>query len=157
MFQSNEPRSARKPIPRKRVAGRDKPPSSDTFPATPKKKSAATRKPLAPQFQNGDSDSEGHTYPESVQSSKVSNSLGSPCDSKKKKAPRLTKKAILAAEQGRREAYAQELFNELNESVFNGGIPPETTLKWSNRLLTTAGRARWHKYVWINLDIHHLT
>ncbi|KAI0762076.1 SprT-like family-domain-containing protein [Irpex lacteus] len=61
------------------------------------------------------------------------------------KKPRMTKKFKQAIEQTRREKYAQDLFEELNRAVFKGGLPKETQLKWSNRLLTTAGRARWKK------------
>ena len=65
---------------------------------------------------------------------------------KKGKAPRVTKKALREAEQARREKYAEELFEELNTAVFNDGLPKETKLNWSNRLLTTAGRAKWRRY-----------
>ncbi|KAI0078484.1 hypothetical protein K474DRAFT_1593860 [Panus rudis PR-1116 ss-1] len=58
---------------------------------------------------------------------------------------RMTKKAMAAAEQARREAYAQQLFHELNESVFDSGLPKETRLIWSTRLLSTAGKAKWHR------------
>ncbi|KAN0113517.1 SprT-like family domain containing protein [Russula decolorans] len=61
------------------------------------------------------------------------------------KTPRISKKALALAEQAERAAYAQSLFDELNRGVFAGGLPVETTLIWSNRLLTTAGRARWHR------------
>ncbi|KAI0344061.1 hypothetical protein BDW22DRAFT_1355345 [Trametopsis cervina] len=61
------------------------------------------------------------------------------------KTPRMTKKAKQAMEQTRRERYAQELFEEINDTVFKCGLPRETVLKWSNRLLTTAGRARWKR------------
>ena len=63
------------------------------------------------------------------------------------KAPRTSKKALALAEQAERAEYAQSLFEELNRGVFAGGLPVETTLIWSNRLLTTAGRARWHRCV----------
>ncbi|EKM60707.1 uncharacterized protein PHACADRAFT_203857 [Phanerochaete carnosa HHB-10118-sp] len=64
---------------------------------------------------------------------------------KKGKASRVTKKAQREAERTRREAYAEELFKELNASVFNGGLPETTALTWSVRLLTTAGRAKWRR------------
>jgi hypothetical protein len=54
------------------------------------------------------------------------------------------KKAAAEAEQARREAYALELFNDLNSSVFRGELP-HTPLVWSKRLLTTAGRASWNR------------
>ncbi|KAH9001847.1 SprT-like family-domain-containing protein [Lactarius hatsudake] len=61
------------------------------------------------------------------------------------KTPRTSKKALALAEQAERAAYAQSLFDDLNLSVFDGGLPATTTLVWSNRLLTTAGRARWRR------------
>ena len=63
------------------------------------------------------------------------------------KTPRMTKKALLQLELKRRRAYAQTFFDELNESVFDGGIPANTELQWNKRLLTTAGRAHWHRFV----------
>lgn len=63
------------------------------------------------------------------------------------KTPRTSKKALAIAEQAERAAYAESLFDELNRGVFAGGLPVETSLVWSNRLLTTAGRARWHRWV----------
>ena len=62
------------------------------------------------------------------------------------KKPRMTKKVKQAIEQARREKYALDLFEELNKVVFKDGLPKETALKWSNRLLTTAGRAKWKRY-----------
>ena len=56
-----------------------------------------------------------------------------------------SKKAIKAAEQARRETYAQKLFHELNTTVFRGGLPESTALTWNTRLLTTAGRASFKK------------
>lgn len=69
-------------------------------------------------------------------------SAGSPA-----KATRVTKKAQAAAEQARREQYAEGLFTELNQVVFKEGLPKETKLVWNKRLLTTAGRAKWHRWV----------
>ncbi|KAI0367519.1 hypothetical protein BV20DRAFT_1024402 [Pilatotrama ljubarskyi] len=63
----------------------------------------------------------------------------------KAKAPRMTKKMLMQAELERRRAYASDFFKELNETVFGGGIPENTELVWSKRLLTTAGRAHWRK------------
>ncbi|KAG6918674.1 hypothetical protein DXG01_012491 [Tephrocybe rancida] len=59
--------------------------------------------------------------------------------------PRISKKAQAAAEQERRELYARKLFDELNHTVFGDKLPKETKLNWSKRLLTTAGRAKWHR------------
>ncbi|KAA1477611.1 hypothetical protein DENSPDRAFT_616267 [Dentipellis sp. KUC8613] len=68
-----------------------------------------------------------------------------PASSTPAKTPRTSKKAAALAAQTQREVYAQELFDELNKTVFGEGIPAGTKLVWSNRLLTTAGRARWHR------------
>ncbi|PIL30889.1 hypothetical protein GSI_07058 [Ganoderma sinense ZZ0214-1] len=61
------------------------------------------------------------------------------------KTPRMTKKALHERELERRRAYAQAFFEELNRSIFVGGIPAGTELQWNKRLLTTAGRAHWHR------------
>ncbi|KAI0297874.1 SprT-like family-domain-containing protein [Multifurca ochricompacta] len=62
------------------------------------------------------------------------------------KTPRKTSgKAFALAEQAERATYAQSLFDELNRTIFAGHLPVETSLVWSKRLLTTAGRARWHR------------
>ncbi|KAF5355958.1 hypothetical protein D9756_003990 [Leucocoprinus leucothites] len=58
---------------------------------------------------------------------------------------RVSKKALEEAERARRENYAQELFNELNRSVFKNGLPEKTKLNWNKRLLTTAGKAKYHR------------
>jgi hypothetical protein len=50
-----------------------------------------------------------------------------------------------AKEQARRQKYATDLFAKLNKDVFGDRLPKNTTLEWSKRLLTTAGRARWHR------------
>jgi hypothetical protein len=70
-----------------------------------------------------------------------------PSTSSPQKALRNTKKAQAVAEQARREQYAAELFEELNRMVFNDGLPKGTKMNWNKRLLTTAGRAKWHRFV----------
>ena len=70
-----------------------------------------------------------------------------PAPARLPRTPRTSKKALALAAQADLEAYAQELFDELNEDVFKGGLPASTKLVWSKRLLTTAGRAKWHRYV----------
>lgn len=63
------------------------------------------------------------------------------------KTPRLnTKKAREEAEILRRQEYAQKLFDDLNKSVFKDGLPASTKLVWNKRLLTTAGKAKYHRY-----------
>ncbi|EKM83652.1 hypothetical protein AGABI1DRAFT_123986 [Agaricus bisporus var. burnettii JB137-S8] len=58
---------------------------------------------------------------------------------------RVSKKALEKAEQIRRQEYAQELFEELNTSVFKNKLPHDTKLNWNKRLLTTAGRAKYRR------------
>ncbi|KAG2077059.1 hypothetical protein BDR04DRAFT_1089362 [Suillus decipiens] len=50
-----------------------------------------------------------------------------------------------ADEQAHREKYAAQLFEEYNSTIFDNGLPRKTKLNWNKRLLTTAGRAKWHK------------
>ncbi|KAI0963030.1 hypothetical protein AcW1_000231 [Taiwanofungus camphoratus] len=127
----DEPRSARKPIRSMRS-----PASTVPGPSIPRRGAALPARISGP-------DSESDT-PLKTQ---VAYRLPGPSATPRKavRAPRMTKSALAAAEQARREAYARNLFNELNGSVFGCGIPQETQLKWSKRLLTTAGKARWHK------------
>lgn len=66
-------------------------------------------------------------------------------NTKPKHVPRTGKKALAAAEQEKREVYARELFIELNRDIFKDGLPKGTKLNWSKRLLTTAGKAKWHR------------
>ncbi|THU90761.1 hypothetical protein K435DRAFT_759939 [Dendrothele bispora CBS 962.96] len=40
--------------------------------------------------------------------------------------------------------YAEELFEELNQKIFEGKLP-DAPLQWNPRLLTTAGKAQWHR------------
>lgn len=63
------------------------------------------------------------------------------------KPKRKTKKALQQERQTHLAAYAQALFDELNESVFMNRLPKDTPLLWNNRLLATAGRAKWRKLV----------
>lgn len=65
------------------------------------------------------------------------------------KSPRVSKKAAEQAELARRQAYARQLFDDLNATVFKKQLPSSTQLIWSPRLLTTAGRAHWRKYVMV--------
>jgi hypothetical protein len=58
-----------------------------------------------------------------------------------------SKKSQKIAEQEKRKRYAQQLFDELNLSVFKNGLPANTKLTWNARLLSTAGRAKWHRCV----------
>ena len=60
-----------------------------------------------------------------------------------KKGGRITKKAQEEARQNQLQAYAKQLFTELNQAVFDNGLPTTTELNWNKRLQTTAGRAKW--------------
>jgi hypothetical protein len=60
-------------------------------------------------------------------------------------AKRMTKKVKAEAEAARLESYAEILFSELNKAVFQNKLPQSTKLVWSKRLLTTAGKAKWHR------------
>lgn len=57
-----------------------------------------------------------------------------------------TKKAREAADLQQRHEYAQKLFTDLNKLVFKEGLPTDTKLNWNKRLLTTAGKAKYHRY-----------
>ncbi|CAE6515918.1 unnamed protein product [Rhizoctonia solani] len=43
------------------------------------------------------------------------------------------------------QAEAIALFEELNDSVFNGKLPKDCPIEWSKKLNTTAGRAHWKR------------
>lgn len=57
---------------------------------------------------------------------------------------RKTKKQLEQEKHEQLSSYAQELFNELNASVFQNGLPAATAIVWNKRLAQTAGRAKWH-------------
>ncbi|KAH9891114.1 SprT-like family-domain-containing protein [Cubamyces lactineus] len=125
----NEPRSARKPTRRA--------PRSATAPRRALPKSFAL-----------DSDDEDDSDAAPVISLTVVSparpAVAGPGPSKTK-TPRMSKKKLLQAQRERLQAYAAAFFKEMNDTVFGGGIPVETELKWSNRLLSTAGRAHWRR------------
>lgn len=105
---------------------------------SPRKQPTYTRKPTSPRKRIPPSDSLELTQtPVRSTPATKGNKTG--------KAPRQTKKAREAEERQHRETYALTLFQELNTSVFNNGLPHDTPLRWNNRLLTTAGRACCHK------------
>lgn len=58
----------------------------------------------------------------------------------------MTKKKCKQEQQDKLRDYAQTLFAELNRTVFKQQLPEDTKLNWNKRLLTTAGRAKWHRY-----------
>lgn len=136
---SNEPRSARKPIPRPTTHKGGKPllASLPSFPSDDEAYITTT-------------DSSHTSHDVSVQKSGPSRPTSrstpalDPATPIKAPQKRRGKKAAAEAEQARREAYALDLFNELNSSVFQGELP-HTPLVWSKRLLTTAGRASWNR------------
>ncbi|OSD05797.1 hypothetical protein PYCCODRAFT_1384846 [Trametes coccinea BRFM310] len=129
----NEPRSARKPARRapRRVLRDSHVDSDDENPAVD---SPAAPSPFRP-FVAGARPAAPSPKPVSV------------------KTPRISKKMLLQAKKEHLQAYAAEFFKELNEKVFGGGLPENTELVWSNRLLTTAGRANWRR----DRDGRHIT
>lgn len=66
---------------------------------------------------------------------------------------RMTKKELERQKQAQLESYAQNLFNDLNKTVFNNQLPADTALLWNKRLLTTAGKARWHRLVTMEASV----
>jgi len=50
--------------------------------------------------------------------------------------------------------YAEELFADLNKTVFKNRLPASTKLNWNKRLLKTAGRAKYHRCVRSVLSAH---
>lgn len=60
--------------------------------------------------------------------------------------PRVTSKKQKEEEQRALHTYAASFFDEVNRTVFKLGLPEDTKLNWNKRLLTTAGRAKWHRY-----------
>jgi hypothetical protein len=72
-----------------------------------------------------------------------------PESSSPKKKASATQKATLKKRKEEQQAqlhtYAASLFSELNLTVFKNGLPLDTKLNWNKRLLTTAGRAKWHR------------
>ncbi|KAF5337267.1 hypothetical protein D9611_003404 [Ephemerocybe angulata] len=64
---------------------------------------------------------------------------------KPSRTPRVNSKKAKEEQQEKLYTYASSLFEELNRTVFKGGLPADTKLNWNKRLLTTAGRAKWHK------------
>lgn len=136
---SDEPSSARKPI---------RTPSTSKFKEPrPSKAPTASRKPQALlHVALGVAEEEDRSSPSNVLVPRATPSTPKQRSrTMNPKTPRTSKKAQAAMEQARREEYAQEIFDELNRVVFEEGIPKKTELKWSNRLLTTAGKARWHR------------
>ncbi|RXW18447.1 hypothetical protein EST38_g7416 [Candolleomyces aberdarensis] len=126
----DEPKSARKPM-------RQPPPQSPvtnvfkrvSIPITSRDPLNAPQ-PETPQRKNADLP----TAPES--------------SSPKKKASgtqRVTLKKRKEEQQAQLHSYAASFFRELNLTVFKSGLPVDTKLNWNKRLLTTAGRAKWHR------------
>lgn len=148
---SNEPRSARKPI---RLPRAQKSPSDDSNLASPAHK--PPRRPAQSSAKSVTLISDPSPVPTPSSSS---TSLPVPSQTPTRasttrpqvtpmqggKSTRVSQKALAAAKRAQLERYARELFDELNEAVFESKLP-ETKLVWNVRLQTTAGRAHWHKY-----------
>lgn len=133
---SNEPKGARKPV-RRAITSPGQTTNSlkdSTALATPRKRLPAGLVDSTSDKNSGTAPSQPSRTP--AHPSRALNST---------KTSRTLQKALVAAEQAQREQYAAELFAELNRVVFKNGLPQETKLIWSKRLLTTAGRAKWHR------------
>ncbi|KAG0709099.1 SprT-like family-domain-containing protein [Suillus ampliporus] len=123
----NEPRSARKPIRRARISA-----VKETIPSLPI-------------IHHDHGSSHSHSSGEDTRQAGIPQAvLGSITPQTNRPPPRIPARRK-AEEQARREKYAEKLFEELNSTIFNDGLPRETKLNWNKRLLTTAGRARWHR------------
>jgi len=134
--ESDEPRSARRPI----LIGSTKQSTSKASKLNDKGSSSAKGTSASPNKASSSSN------PGS--SSVASTPAGRRLTGKPPATPRSnSKKAQQLAKQKKLYEYAQEIFTELNESVFKEGLPVDTKLNWNNRLLTTAGRAKFHRYV----------
>lgn len=138
-----EPKSARKPL--------EIPHLSEVFPITPRQLPDLTYDDeQSPTLDRGVDNLKGTSYRPKVP--KVRLTPVKPMFTIDTPGPRSrvalsqSKKAQAAAEQQRRVTYARGLFEELNRSVFEDKLPKDTKLIWSKRLLTTAGRAKWHRY-----------
>ena len=147
LFQSasNDPSTARKPIRRSPSF-----PNVKTTALKPRSIPVTHSKSLGTDFVDLASDDDFVVLPPAVTPSSRTRRTagGTPSTSSlPQKVPRVTKKAHAAAEQARREKYAADLFEELNRAVFKDGLPIETKMNWNKRLLTTAGRAKWHRFV----------
>ncbi|KAH9850672.1 SprT-like family-domain-containing protein [Lenzites betulinus] len=151
----NEPPAARKPLRKAATPAR----TTQGSPFTPLRPSQLSDRPNANTFDllaNEDSSDESDSdifgldpvKPKSRPARIESNArpaVPSPAPSKPGKAPRMTAKKRREAELERLRTYAADFFRELNETVFGGGIPENTPLVWSKRLLTTAGKAQWYR------------
>jgi len=138
---SDEPKSAKKPVrnaaPSKRPPLKQRKDSTNTNADRPAS-SLSTEPPSL-----GDS-----PYPHAKS---ISTPIGCKITQPKSTALK-SKKATEEAEQASRESYAQELFDELNKSVFGNGLPENTKLNWNKRLLTTAGKAKYRRYVFFSVS-----
>ncbi|KAG1826197.1 SprT-like family-domain-containing protein [Suillus subaureus] len=122
----NEPRSARKPIRRAQIST-----VNETIPSFP-----ITRC----DDESFHSHSPGEDKTRFGTPREISGSITPRIN---KPPPRIPKRGN--ADQARREKYTAQLFEELNSTIFDNGLPRETKLNWNKRLLTTAGRAKWHR------------
>ncbi|KAG6857641.1 hypothetical protein H0H87_010209 [Tephrocybe sp. NHM501043] len=140
----NEPKSARRPLQLPILA---KTSPSPVKPLQDLKKTSEKLQALDANYTVQKITPSRRKTPVTTQSSHVTTAITARTTSSKPHGtPRISKKAQAEAEQERRVLYAQQLFQELNHSVFDDKLPKETKLIWSKRLLTTAGRAKWHSY-----------
>ncbi|KZT67662.1 hypothetical protein DAEQUDRAFT_385518 [Daedalea quercina L-15889] len=132
----DEPRSARKPLRTANLSHPTRKIPSASVPSTPIRRIVSIH---STDSEKSDTDVESEA---SVRSAKPA---ARPKKTTATKAPRLSKKALEAAEQQRRERYAKTFFDEMNRTVFGHGLPDNTTLYWNKRLVSTAGKAKWQR------------
>ncbi|TCD66773.1 hypothetical protein EIP91_000964 [Steccherinum ochraceum] len=134
----NEPKSARKPLSTPTAKRTKKAPRPRQILPSASLPSIPDEYPGIADISDSDDDEIVPRTPSKTRKPKSSTSTTS--------TPRSSsKKSVAAAEQARRETYARQFFNDLNEKVFGNGLPRETRLNWNVRLLTTAGRAKWRR------------
>lgn len=60
-------------------------------------------------------------------------------------ARKFPRKQKVSLQQVELDRYARDLFDQLNDMVFDKRLP-DTELVWNGRFCTTAGRAYYHRY-----------
>lgn len=150
MVHRDEPRSARKLLRMTNLSYPARKVPSVSLPSTPNRRIVS--------IHSTDSEDESDTDVESQASAPVRNArpASQPKKAGSRKVPRLTKKALEAAEQQRREQYAQAFFSEMNRTVFDGGLPGDTNLVWNKRLVSTAGRAKWSRLLSLSAEVQRV-
>ncbi|TEB39127.1 hypothetical protein FA13DRAFT_1725086 [Coprinellus micaceus] len=135
----DEPKSARKPIPKQKSKAKVFTTVSVEGTKARVTFSSSSNELFEPDAPDVDTDTEPTPNPPAPRAKNPS--------PKKKLArtPRVTNKKRKQDQQEELRSYAQTLFAEINRTVFQQQLPEDTKLNWNKRLLTTAGRAKWHR------------